>query len=146
MIKKTLKIVVLLVFTMCLSAQSVQQEFFDPEEIRKPYNLKQLKTILFSDEKVFEEDPGRREQQYIETSGYRIQLISTKNLQEALEVKERADSLFRLPVYVDFESPNYKVRLGNYKDHDEAQQSQKRMQKSGFSHAWIVPSKIIIVQ
>ncbi len=139
-------IFVLLFFTARLPAQHVQQEFLDPEEIRKPYHLKQIKTILFSDEKVFEEDPGRREHQYIETSGYRIQLISTQNLQEALKVKEKANSLFNLPVYVDFESPNYKVRLGNYKDHDEAQQFQKRMQNNGFSHAWVVPSKIIIVK
>ncbi|MDZ7821689.1 MAG: SPOR domain-containing protein [Candidatus Marinimicrobia bacterium] len=129
-----------------MGAQPLQQEYVDPSEIRKPHHFKRIRTILYSDKKVFQEDARQSEEKYVEISGYRVQLISTQSLQEALEIEEQADSLYEIPVYVDFESPNYKVRLGNYEDHDEARKVQESMQKEGFKYAWVVPSKIITVK
>ena len=142
----------IVITALCMSAglllrgQVTQQEFLPPEQVRIPYDLRQIRSIRYSDEKVYTEDPGLREREYIETSGYRIQLIASQDLKEALAVKEQADSLFDLPVYIDFESPNYKVRIGNYEYREAAERDQKRMQQRGFTHAWVVPGNIIIVK
>lgn len=127
-----------------VSAQIFQQEFLDPADLRTPYRIKDFKTILHSEETVFPKNIHMMEREYIETSGYRIQLISTQDRNEALRIKTQADERYDLPVYIDFEPPNYKVRIGNYASQEEAMRYQESMQRQGFKFAWVVPSKIII--
>ncbi|MDD3715930.1 MAG: SPOR domain-containing protein [Candidatus Marinimicrobia bacterium] len=126
------------------SAQVFQQEFLDPADLRTPYRLKEFKTILHSEETVFPKNIRMMEREYIETQGYRIQLISTQDRNEAMRIKTQADARYDLPVYIDFEPPNYKVRIGNYASQEEAMRNQEHLQRQGFKFAWVVPSKIII--
>jgi SPOR domain len=144
--KKLIVLSFILFITTALIAQSVQQEFLHPSKVRKKYKIKEFSTILYSDDEVFKEDPSLQNKEFIETSGFRIQLISTQNLSEAITVKAQADSLYTMPVYVDFEPPNYKVRIGNYITNEEAQSMQIRMKDQGFKYAWVVPSKIIVAK
>jgi hypothetical protein len=144
--KKTLQFLTSLFLIVILLARVPQQDFLDPAKVRKTYRLKDFKTILFMDDEVFPVNPALEETEFIEISGFRVQLISTQDINEALRVKSQADSLYNLPVYIDFESPNYKVRIGNYANNEEAQIVQKRMQNQGFKFAWVVPSKVIIVK
>lgn len=139
-------IVLMLMLSFGLTAETIQQEFLLPSKVRKPYKHKEFKSILFSDDEVFVKDPDQMNKEFIEVSGYRIQLISTQNLAEAITIKAEADSLFSLPVYVDFEPPNYKVRIGNYSTNEEAISMQYKLQQRGFKFAWVVPSKIIVVK
>ncbi len=141
---KRLLITILLV--SALFAQTTQQEFLHPSKIRKKYKLKEFQTILYSDDEVFKQDPSQQNKEFIETTGYRIQLISTQKLNEAIKIKAQADSLYSMPVYVDFEPPNYKVRIGNYITNEEAQSMQTAMQNRGFKYAWVVPSKIVVLK
>lgn len=138
--------VLILFLVSALYGQAIQQEFLAPSKVRKPYKHKEFKSILFSDDEVFVANPGQLSKEFIEKSGYRIQLISTPNLAEAIRIKAQADSLYSIPVYVDFEPPNYKVRIGNYLTNEDAEGMQQRLQQSGFKTAWVVPSKIIVVK
>lgn len=142
--KKYLLFVILILVSFTLSAQVFQQEFLDPSEVRGSYRLKDFRTIMAGDEKVFEINKNRSEREYIESNGYRIQLISTQDRNEAIKIKEEAAERYNLPVYIDFEPPNYKVRIGNYASNEEAQRVQESMRRHGFKFAWVVPSKIII--
>ncbi len=144
--KKNIIYIFLILSLAGLSAQVFQQEFLNPSEIRKAYETKGLSTILHSDEKVFPTNKRSMEREYKEVSGYRIQLISTQDRNEALQIKSKADQRYELPVYIDFEPPNYKVRIGNYASQEEALREQEIMQRQGFPSAWIVPSKIIIAK
>ena len=144
--KKNIGIIVLMLITGMLFSQVIQQEFLHPSKVRKNYKLKDFKTILFSDDEVFKTDPSQMNKEYIESTGFRIQLISTQNLSEAITIKAQADSLYSMPVYVDFEPPNYKVRIGNYVTNEEANVMQTAMQNQGFKNAWVVPSKIVIIK
>lgn len=49
-----------------------------------------------------------------ELPGYRIQILSTSSLAEAKNVKAQFLSTFDIKAQIEFESPNYKVRVGNY--------------------------------
>lgn len=142
--KKHLLFTVMVLISFLLSAQVFQQEFLDPSEVRGGYRLKDFRTIMAGDEKVFEINKSLTEREYIESNGYRIQLISTQDRNEAIKVKEDASERYNLPVYIDFEPPNYKVRIGNYASNEEAQRVQESMRRQGFKFAWVVPSKIII--
>lgn len=140
------RIIVLISLACLVWAQLPQQEFLHPSKVRKKYKFKEFQTILYADDEVFTKDPDQQNKEFIETTGYRIQLIATQNLNEALSTKAILDSLYTLPVYMDFEPPNYKVRIGNYLTNEEAQSMQSQLQRQGFTYAWVVPSKIIVVK
>jgi hypothetical protein len=140
------KLLIIWFLVGALTAQVTQQEFLNPSKVRKKYKLKEFQTILYADDEVFKDDPSKLNKEFVETSGYRIQLISTQNLAEAISVKAKADSLYSMPVYVDFEPPNYKVRIGNYETNEEAMSMQNAMQNHGFKNAWVVPSKIVVAK
>ena len=65
------------------------------------------------------------------SEGYRVQVLATRYF-------ERADSLAVImkntvsdSVYVDFEAPNYKVRIGDFIDRDSAESLQKELVQMG---------------
>ena len=77
-----------------------------------------------------------------ESEGYRVQVLDTRYF-------ERADSLAVImkntvsdSVYVDFEAPNYKVRIGDFIDRDSAESLQQDLVQMGYNSAWILRSRI----
>jgi len=76
------------------------------------------------------------------SEGYRVQVLATRYF-------ERADSLAVLmkntvsdSVYVDFEAPNYKVRIGDFIDRNSAESLQQDLVKMGYNSAWILRTRI----
>ena len=74
--------------------------------------------------------------------GYRVQVLATRYI-------ERADSLAAImkntisdSVYVDFEAPNYKVRIGDFIDRDSAESLQQELVQMGYNSAWILRARI----
>ena len=74
--------------------------------------------------------------------GYRVQVLATRYI-------ERADSLAAImkntisdSVYVDFEAPNYKVRVGDFIDRDTAETLQQELVEMGYNSAWILRTRI----
>ena len=77
-----------------------------------------------------------------ESEGYRVQVLATRYF-------ERADSLAVImkntvsdSVYVDFEAPNYKVRIGDFIDRDSAESLQQELMQMGYKSAWILRARI----
>ena len=76
------------------------------------------------------------------SEGYRVQVLATRYF-------ERADSLAVLmkntvsdSVYVDFEAPNYKVRIGDFIERESAESLQQDLVQMGYNSAWILRSRI----
>ena len=76
------------------------------------------------------------------SEGYRVQVLATRYF-------ERADSLAVImkntvsdSVYVDFEAPNYKVRVGDFIDRDSAESLQQDLVQMGYNSAWILRARI----
>ena len=74
--------------------------------------------------------------------GYRVQVLATRYI-------ERADSLAAImkntisdSVYVDFEAPNYKVRVGDFIDRDSAESLQQDLVQMGYNSAWVLRTRI----
>jgi hypothetical protein len=77
--------------------------------------------------------------------GFRIQLLSTKDLENATRAKAIAMEQFidvRVKFYLEFDSPYYKVRLGDFHDREEAEEIREVVRSRGYPKAWIVKSKI----
>ena len=76
------------------------------------------------------------------SEGYRVQVLATRYF-------ERADSLAVImkntvsdSVYVDFEAPNYKVRIGDFIDRNSAESLQQELVQMGYNSAWILRTRI----
>ncbi len=74
--------------------------------------------------------------------GYRVQVLATRYF-------ERADSFAIImkntvsdSVYVDFETPNYKVRVGDFIERESAESLQQNLVQMGYNSAWILRSRI----
>ena len=79
------------------------------------------------------------------TQGYRIQVFATGNIDDANAMRQTA--VQRLPddsVYVVFDPPVYKVRVGDFRTRVEANQRLGVISALGFADAWVVGDKITI--
>ena len=76
--------------------------------------------------------------------GYRIQIFSTGNIDEANAMRLTAvQRLTEDSIYVMFDPPVYKVRIGDFRTRAEANQKLGAITALGFADAWVVGDKII---
>lgn len=75
--------------------------------------------------------------------GFRVQLLSTQNILRAITAKTKADSLLKnYNVYIVYDSPYYKVRVGDFRARYEANRAVNYISDHGFPDAWSVPDNI----
>ncbi|MDF1544503.1 MAG: SPOR domain-containing protein [bacterium] len=82
----------------------------------------------------------------VNSQSYRIQIFTGKVYGEAQKELRIAEEIFDRPVFVDYEVPNFKVRVGNFADRDEAEEYQQRVKAAGYSTAWVVMVTVNIQQ
>lgn len=81
-------------------------------------------------------------------AGFRVQLLSTRDVAEADSVRDHfvswADSVisgYEADAYVVFRSPNYRVRAGDFRDREQAIHFSGLL-KSRYPDAWVVHERI----
>jgi hypothetical protein len=76
--------------------------------------------------------------------GFRIQVFSSSGVDEANLVKNLVqEKFFKDSVYVEYDAPVYKVRVGDFVKRYEANQRLPEFVEKGYRDAWIVPDQII---
>jgi hypothetical protein len=76
--------------------------------------------------------------------GFRIQVFSSSGVDEAALMKEVVIEKFSGDsVYVVYDAPVYKVRVGDFVNRYEANQRLPEFIEKGYRDAWIVPDRII---
>ncbi len=76
--------------------------------------------------------------------GFRIQLLATNNYDDANITRTTLTASFpELWIYLVFEAPTYKIRVGDFVNRAEAKTLMDQFQKQGFKTAWIVPDRVI---
>jgi hypothetical protein len=76
--------------------------------------------------------------------GYRVQLYAGREQGVARKVETAAKESLNLPVYLLYEAPQYKVRIGNFATREEAAQICSRLRREGFPDAWVVRSTVTL--
>ena len=69
---------------------------------------------------------------------YRIQLFAGKLYGEARRALRVAQEIFDRPVFLDYEVPYFKVRVGSFSDREDAEDYQQRAKAAGYPEAWVV--------
>ncbi len=74
----------------------------------------------------------------LNSQAYRVQIFSSKKFGESRHAKMVAEEIFDRPVFLDYEVPYYKIRVGNFASREKAEEYQQRVKSSGYKNAWIV--------
>ncbi len=81
-----------------------------------------------------------RNKEYIE--GYRLQVAQKSKSEEAYQIKAEVQKYVNYPVFVIYQQPNFKVRVGNFRDRYSAHYASKEIKKH-FESVFIVPEKLL---
>ena len=135
------RIIILLAVISLLFAQKKKIRFdesFDPATLKEP-KIK-LPVMLKPDE------PLPPQFSPVETDtvvdGFRVQVLSTQDLNEANHLMIELSSLFGNEVYIVFDSPNYKVRVGNFRSRGNAEKARQRIVDLGHRATWIIRTRV----
>jgi len=74
--------------------------------------------------------------------GYRVQVLATRYFERADSFAIVMKNTVSESVYVDFETPNYKVRIGDFIERESAESLQQDLVQMGYNSAWILRSRI----
>jgi hypothetical protein len=81
----------------------------------------------------------------VEVQGFRIQVFASASIDEAAAARESARTKVGSDsVYVVYDPPVYKVRVGDYATRLEANQRLPRIVNLGFPDAWVVSDRITL--
>jgi len=76
-------------------------------------------------------------------AGFRVQLVSSEDIDGARTKMAEAESLFPNEwIYMVYDPPTYKIRAGNFVARFEADRFLKQAMEKGYKNAWIVPEKV----
>jgi len=76
--------------------------------------------------------------------GFRIQILSTSNVDDAEVSKLTGQQLFlNDTVYVVYDPPVYKVRVGDFETRLQANRRLPDVQERGYKDAWVVPDNVL---
>lgn len=138
-------IVILLVLFKVVTAQVKQDEWIDPETLKDDlvfsYQIVQASDSTIMDN-IRDTTGLNIEDSIMVRRGYRVQIVSTQDVDQAEIVADRAMEFFNQPVYIVFESPYYKVRVGDFLSDLDALDVEWKARQNGYPGAWIVPSDV----
>ncbi len=72
---------------------------------------------------------------------YRVQVFAAKFPQEAYQIADSLKGKFEESIYVEYEAPYYKVRLGDFEKEEDAQKFLKVVRSKGYFESWVVKVK-----
>ena len=77
-----------------------------------------------------------------EIEGFRVQVFATQDRGKADILQKELASKFKENIYIIFEAPNYKLRIGDFLDRDKAEILRKELAGSSYPSSWILRTKI----
>lgn len=76
--------------------------------------------------------------------GYRLQIFQSSNRKDAMEAKTGFLRLYPdVPSYFVYQAPNFKIRVGDFRNKIEAQWLVEELSKSGYTSTFFVRERII---
>ena len=74
--------------------------------------------------------------------GYRIQVAISQKENDLIDIKEQLELIIKEKIYIKFELPNYKLRIGNFDSRKKAEAYRNKVIQLGYRSAWVVPTLI----
>ena len=133
-----MRLLIILFFTSIIYGQS---DFILPSDFAdNPPNLPNVVLPSFDDnddsESVSDIDFTNS------VKGYRIQIMISENEKDLINVKQKLELIIKENIYIKFELPNYKLRVGNFDSRKKAETYRNKVIQLGYRSAWVVPTLI----
>ena len=74
--------------------------------------------------------------------GYRVQVMISENQEALIDVKDSLEKLIQEKIYIQFELPNYKLRVGNFSSRKKAELYRNKIARLGYRSSWVIPTLI----
>jgi len=132
--------ILFIIFSTLLIAQDKKNKF-DPNKLIDPEPRWPIISSPLNSENLLIINNSLDSTQII-IEGFRVQLLATKQLTNAEKLQKKLMESLNQKIYIIFEAPNYKVRIGNFIDRKKAEDYRQEMIKEGHSSAWIIRTRI----
>lgn len=131
--------ILVLASSLCLS--QTDKDKFDPSKLKNPEPRwpKIISPVTVVSQWVKTDTPDSAQ---VIIEGFRVQVLATGDRGKAENLKNELSLNYVDDIYVVFEAPNYKVRMGNFIDRKNAEQFRQILVKNGYPSAWIIRTRI----
>ena len=129
-----------ILFSTLLIAQDKKIKF-DPNKLIDPEPKWPLISSPLNSQNLFNDKVSIDSTQIV-IEGYRVQILATKQLAKAEKLQKDLSSILNQKIYIVFEAPNYKVRVGDFIDRNKAENFRKNIVKKGYESSWIIRTRI----
>lgn len=130
---------ILLIINFCFSQNN--KVIFDPSQLNDPEpRWPKMISPLTSDSHWVKNDSTGSIELIIE--GFRVQVLATGDKGTAENLKTKLSLDLEESIYIVFEAPNYKVRIGNFIDRNSAESLRQSLVDSGYPSSWIIRTRI----
>ncbi|RJP82969.1 MAG: SPOR domain-containing protein [Candidatus Zixiibacteriota bacterium] len=126
------------------TVRTPQDESFDPFSIEDEEGMRMPDSRLKTSGGTASERTSRKAAKSREVAGFRVQLVATDSEGEARSVEQQALLDFPDGVYLIFDPPNYKVRVGDCESRPRAMELRDKAVKLGYPNAWVVQSRVTV--
>ncbi len=135
-----MKLILIIISTSILFSQQKKIKF-DPNKLTDP-TLNWPKIISPFNSDTLNSKETTFTDSIIIVEGFRVQVLATRDRFNAEKLQSELGEKIQHKIYVIFEAPNYKVRIGNFIDRRKAENFRIELAKNGYSSAWIIRTKI----
>ena len=131
----------LLTILLIISSAYAQSDFILPSDfVDNPPNLPNVVLPSFDDSSDSEVSIDTNLINSVK--GYRIQVAISQDEKDLIDIKEKLEVVIKENVYIKFELPNYKLRVGNFDSRKKAEAYRNKVIRLGYRSAWVVPTLI----
>ena len=123
-------------------SQNQKKVNFDPDKLNDPEPRWPKVVSPFSLDTKELKLVGNSDSSQIIIEGFRVQVLATSSQENADRLRYELAIEYGKDIYIVFEAPNYKVRIGNFIDRRLAEKLRLELINKGYPSSWIIRTRI----
>ena len=126
----------------CIAFSQEQDESIDPNTLIDYKPNWPIVVNPFLDMENLKNNEDVRDTSEIIIEGYRVQALVTRNTHSADTIRAVLSDKIDEDVYITYEVPYYKIRVGNCVDRKQAEELKLKLVELGYASAWIIRTRV----
>ena len=123
-------------------SQDQKKVNFDPDKLKDPEPRWPKVVSPFSLDTKELKLVGNSDSSQIIIEGFRVQVLATGSQENADRLRYELAIEYGKDIYIVFDAPNYKVRIGNFIDRRLAEKLRLELINNGYPSSWIIRTRI----
>jgi len=123
-------------------SQDQKKVNFDPDKLKDPEPRWPKVVSPFSLDTKELKPAGNSDSSQVIIEGFRVQVVATSSQENADRLRDELAIEYGKDIYIVFEAPNYKVRIGNFIDRRLAEKLRLELINKGYPSSWIIRTRI----